>query len=138
MHIILLGPLPEPAYIASLAPIPNVHVHASVGRAELIATLRNVDVCLVAHRRTPLTEAMSPLKLYEYLAAGMPVLSVDLPPVRDISDRVHLVDAVADFADVIDEALASGAASDDDRVAFVRANSWAARHERVIALARGL
>jgi teichuronic acid biosynthesis glycosyltransferase TuaH len=138
VQIVLLGPLPDPAYIASLRTIPNIHIHESVGRAELIATLRNVDVCLVAHRRTPLTEAMSPLKLYEYLAAGKPVLSVDLPPVRDVSDRVRLVDAVADFADVIDDALDAGPADEDDRVAFVTANSWGARHERVIALARGV
>ena len=29
---------------------------------------------LIPHVRTPLTEAMSPLKLYEYLAAGRPIL----------------------------------------------------------------
>ena len=62
---------------------------------------------------------MSPLKLYEYLAAGMPVLSVDLPPVRGISDRVLLVDAVADFVDVIDAAIDVGPAPEDERVAFV-------------------
>ena len=95
--------------------LSNVHVHPSVGRAELIATLRNADLCLVAHRRTPLTEAMSPLKLYEYLAAGMPVLSIDLPPVRDISDRVLLADAVADFVDVIDGAIAGPGGRGDAR-----------------------
>ncbi|MEZ3159170.1 glycosyltransferase [Microbacterium sp. BWT-B31] len=137
LQIVLLGPLPDPTYIAALARSENVHVHPSVGREQLIATLRNADVCLVAHRRTALTEAMSPLKLYEYLAAGVPVLSIDLPPVRGVSDRVLLVDTVADFADVVDDALGLGAAAEADRRAFVAANSWAARHERVIAFACG-
>ena len=137
LHTVLLGPLPDPSYISELAALPNVHVHSSVGRAELVATLRNADLCLVAHRRTALTEAMSPLKLYEYLAAGAPVLSIDLPPVREISDRVLLVDSVADFVDVVDSALVLGRASEDDRTAFIGANSWAARHERIIALTRG-
>ncbi|QKJ20291.1 glycosyltransferase [Microbacterium hominis] len=137
VHTVLLGPLPDPAYVADLRALPNVHVHPSVGRAELIATLRNSDVALVAHRRTPLTEAMSPLKLYEYLAAGLPVLSIDLPPVRGISDRVTLTDSVADFVDVVDAALAAGPAIETERLAFVEANSWAARHERIIAIARG-
>ncbi|MGC5225263.1 glycosyltransferase [Micromonospora sp. DT81.3] len=137
LHTVLLGPLPDPLYIRKIAGLSNVHVHPSVGRAELVATLRNTDLCLVAHRRTALTEAMSPLKLYEYLAAGIPVLSIDLPPVRDISDRVLLVNSVADFVDVTDTALALGRAAEEDRKAFVTNNSWAARHERIIALTRG-
>ena len=79
---------------------------------------------------------MSPLKIYEYLAAGSPVVSVDLPPVRDIDDRVLLVDSVADFADVVQAALALGQAEERRRVEFISDNSWAARHEQVLALAR--
>ena len=78
-----------------------MHLHPSVARAELVATLRNADLCLLAHRRTPLTEAMSPLKIYEYLAAGMPVIATDLPPVRGIDERVLLADTVGEFADVV-------------------------------------
>lgn len=136
IHTVLLGPLPDPRYVRELADLANVHVHASVGRSEIVAILRNADLCLVAHRRTPLTEAMSPLKLYEYLAAGAPVLSIDLPPVQGVSDRVLLVDRVSDFADVADEALARGRAAETEREAFVAANSWAARHEQIIGLAR--
>ncbi len=135
LQVVLLGPLPDPGYIADLRRA-NVHVHPSVARAELVATLRNAELCLLAHRRTPLTEAMSPLKIYEYLAAGAPVISVDLPPVRDIDDRVLLVDSVHDFAEVVPDALAMGPAEERRRVDFISDNSWAARHEQVFALAR--
>ena len=77
---------------------------------------------------------MSPLKLYEYLAAGCPTISIDLPPVRGLGDRVLLVDAVSDFSDVVDDALAAGPAHEDDRIAFVRHNSWRARHETILSL----
>lgn len=137
LQVVLLGPLPAPAYVAELASIANVYVHPSVGRAELVATLRNADLCLLAHRRTPLTEAMSPLKVYEYLAAGAPVIATDLPPVRGIDERVLLVQTVGDFADVVSSALAMGSAGEPERTAFIADNSWAARHERVLALVRG-
>lgn len=136
LQIVLLGPLPDRSYVADAAALPNVHVHPSVGRAELVATLRNAELCLVAHRRTPLTEAMSPLKLYEYLAAGCPVLSIDLPPVRGIDDRVFLVDSVSDFVEVVDDALDRGGAAEDERMRFVDQNSWTARHETIFAIAR--
>ncbi|SFR72373.1 Glycosyl transferases group 1 [Agromyces sp. CF514] len=136
LQVVLLGPCPDPAYVADLQRFANVHVHPSVARAELVATLRNAEVCLLAHRRTPLTEAMSPLKVYEYLAAGVPVVSIDLPPVRDIDDRVLLVDRVADFADAVDVALGLGRASEELRLGFIEANSWSARHEMMLGLAR--
>ncbi|MBT2498940.1 glycosyltransferase [Agromyces sp. ISL-38] len=136
LQVVLLGPLPDPGYVDELRPLPNVHLHPSVARAELVATLRNAELCLLAHRRTPLTEAMSPLKIYEYLAAGVPVISVDLPPVRGIDDRVLLVDSVHDFADVVPAALELGRAHENRRTSFVHANSWAARHERIFELAR--
>ncbi|GAA1962276.1 glycosyltransferase [Agromyces allii] len=136
LQVVLLGPCPDPEYVASLQRFPNVHIHPSVARAELVATLRNAELCLLAHRRTPLTEAMSPLKVYEYLAAGVPVVSIDLPPVRGIDERVLLVDSVGDFADVVDDALDLGPVPEECRIDFIAANSWSARHEMVFALAR--
>ncbi|QAY63966.1 glycosyltransferase [Xylanimonas allomyrinae] len=135
LGVVLLGPLPNPAYVAPLRGIANVHVHDGVGRAELVAALRACDLALLAHRRTRLTEAMSPLKVYEYLAAGLPVLATDLPPVRGIHPRVTLLDDVAEFADAVDAALTAGPLTEDERVAFVEASSWGHRHRTVLDLA---
>ncbi len=135
LSIILLGPQPSPGYLSALDGIRSVTVHESVGRAELVSVMRNVDVCLLAHRSTPLTEAMSPLKVYEYLAAGCPVIAIDLPPVRRIDERVLLTGSVADFADRLDEALALGPASESERQKFLAENSWESRHRTILATA---
>jgi len=106
-----------------------------VPREEITAVLGGADVCLVPHRRTPLTESMSPLKLYEYLAAGRPVAATDLPPVRGIDDRVVLVADGEDFADAVARALELGPAGEDQRQEFLRKHAWRARHERILDLA---
>ena len=137
VHVVLMGPQPDPAYLNSLRHLPNVHIQPSAGRTELVAALRNSDLALLSHRRTPLTEAMSPLKIYEYLAAGLPVISIDLPPVLGIDPRVVVVDSVSDFADVAQSTLATATASESDRQAFVENNSWASRHETILDLALG-
>ncbi|UOE44327.1 glycosyltransferase [Agromyces larvae] len=137
VQLVLVGPQPDPGYLAGVGTLENVHVHAGVGRAELAATLRHAEVALLAHRVTRLTEAMSPLKVYEYLAAGAPVVSIDLPPVRGLGDRVRLVDRVADFVDVIDDALADGPAAEPERQRFITENSWESRHRAVLGLALG-
>jgi teichuronic acid biosynthesis glycosyltransferase TuaH len=137
LQIVLLGIVGDEQHVAGLRDIPTVHVLPPTDRAGLVAAIRHADVCLVAHARTPLTAAMSPLKIYEYLAGGAPVLSIDLPPVRGIDDRVLLTATTAEFADRLDEALALGPAPEPERAAFVRANSWRSRHERILRTAFG-
>ncbi len=138
LHIILLGAQTEGEFLRMLSDVPNIHIVPPVtSRPLLVAAIRNSELCLVAHRNTRLTRAMSPLKIYEYLAAGRPVLCTDLPPCRDISDRVLLTETVADFVDVLDQALGLGPAAEPERQAFLAANSWAARHEDILGVALG-
>ncbi|AYG03703.1 glycosyltransferase family protein [Gryllotalpicola protaetiae] len=135
LSIVLLGSVPDERDVAPLRAVPNITIAPHVGRGELVAVLRATEIALLAHRRTPLTEAMSPLKLYEYLAAGAPVLAVDLPPVRGLGPRVLLTADVAGFAGAADAALALGRSPEADRERFVNDNSWRSRHRALLELA---
>jgi teichuronic acid biosynthesis glycosyltransferase TuaH len=135
LHVVLLGVVGDAGAVAPLRGVQNIHVLPPTNRAGLVAAVRTSDVCLVSHARTKLTEAMSPLKIYEYLAGGAPVLSIDLAPVRGIGPRVLLTDTTAQFADRLDEALALGPADEQARLDFVAANSWRSRHERILDVA---
>ncbi len=137
LQIVLIGPAPDGAYIAPLKALPNVTIRGEVGRREVIGVLRNTELTLLAHRRTPLTEAMSPLKVYEYLAAGKPVLATDLRPVRGFGPRVHMTESVSDFIELIDPALAQGTLAEDERLAFVSDNAWSSRHREILTLLNG-
>lgn len=134
LQIVLIGPAADQSLVARLNAEPNIHVRGLVGRGEVVAVLRNADVTLLAHRRTPLTEAMSPLKVYEYLAAGRPVLATDLRPVRGLGSRVLLSETVTDFIDTLDEALELGVEPEPGRRAFIGANAWSSRHHSILAL----
>jgi teichuronic acid biosynthesis glycosyltransferase TuaH len=138
LQVVLLGPVGDHDRLDLIKGVLNIHTHPHVGRAELVASLRNADICLLAHRRTPLTEAMSPLKVYEYLAAGCPVIATDLAPVRSISDRVLLCPAVADFDRLVPDALALGRWDEAARLRFVHENSWRSRHEQLLAWTQGI
>lgn len=133
--IALVGPEADPGILAPLRRMHNVHIRPPVPRDEVAALIRAADVCLLPHMRSPLTEAMSPLKLYEYLAAGRPVAATDLEPVRGVSARVVLVPHGGDFAAAVAGALARGPAPETERVAFLEEHAWRRRHERIIAMA---
>jgi glycosyltransferase involved in cell wall biosynthesis len=135
--VVLAGPLLDPAHLRPLRAEPNVEVHAALPRAAVAGLIRVADVGLIPHVRSALTEAMSPLKLYEYLAGGLPVVGADLAPLRGIDPRVLLVGDSAGYPAAVGRALALGPAGEDERLTFVQTNSWAARHERLLDIALG-
>lgn len=67
----------RPSIVAQLA-APNVHFHPSVPRPELAQSATQLDVCILPTPVTPFNLARDPLKVYEYLACGKPVVATDL------------------------------------------------------------
>lgn len=134
--ILFVGPLAAPDHLAPLRALPNVQFRPPVEREALRGLIRAADVGLLPHHVTRLTSAMSPLKLLEYLAAGLPVAATDLEPVRSLdSRRIVLVAPGGDFAAAARSAAALGRAPEPERLEFIAENSWRSRHERVIDLA---
>ena len=82
--IVLAGHCTDPDHYKALDLTLNVSLRPPVPREQLPGLVAAADVGLIPHIRTPLTEAMSPLKLYEYLAAGLPVAAADLPGVTGV------------------------------------------------------
>lgn len=103
---------------ATLADVPNVEFTGEVPYARLPYYLYGFDVALLPFQVIPLTLATNPVKVYEYLAAGRPVVSVDLPEMVQF-DGLVTVAGSAGFADAVGRALS--AAEDPARVAARRA-----------------
>ncbi len=135
--VVLVGALVDAVHLAPLRAEPNIEIRSQLSRAAVTGLIRVADVGLIPHVRSPLTEAMSPLKLYEYLAGGLPVVAVDLPPLRGVDPRVLLVAGGAGdgYQAAVDAALALGPAPENERLTFVQTNSWDSRHERLLDLA---
>lgn len=55
----------------------------AVDSARVPSFLMSADVLIVPHVATPFTESLDPIKLYEYLAAGRPVVSTPVAGFRD-------------------------------------------------------
>lgn len=133
--IVLAGPVADHAHLAALEEAPNVFLPGAVSRSQVAALAHAADACLLPHRRLPLTEAMSPLKIYEYLAGGGPVAATDLPPVRGIEGPVSLAAPGGDFVAAMRGALDAGPMDEAGRRDFVERNSWARRCDEILALA---
>jgi teichuronic acid biosynthesis glycosyltransferase TuaH len=133
--LVLVGPIDDRAHLAPLLAEPNVHHHGAVAHADVPAIVAGADVCLIPHHLTDLTVAMSPLKLYEYLAAGRPVAITDLEPMSGIEGPVFRVPPGGDFRPAVAAALEAGPMSEAERASFIAANAWPSRRAQALAFA---
>jgi glycosyltransferase involved in cell wall biosynthesis len=107
---------------------PNVHLLGGRPYDELPRICRGFDVGLIPFRMNRLVRAVNPIKLREYLAAGLPVVSASMDAVRPYMPHVHLADTLQTFLPACEAALADAARGDADaRQDRVRADGWAAR-----------
>ena len=133
--IIFVGPVLDRDVLNRLKRLPNVHVRDPVPRKQIAGLIHSVDVCIMPHLRNELTNSMSPLKIYEYCAAGRPSAATDMTPVRGIHHAVFLVPEGGSFAEAVARALDHGPMAEEDRQDFLEKNSWERRHEEILEFA---
>jgi len=90
----------------TLLAMPNVHYLGLVEISRVPHYLKGFQVGLMPYAQSQESENISPLKLYDYLAAGLPIASVDIPAAREFSPHLHLADSPRNFAQAVRAALA--------------------------------
>ena len=116
---------------AALSDLGNVVFTGEVGYDELPYYLHGFDVALLPFRVIELTMATNPVKVYEYLSAGKPVVAVDLPETAQFGELVYRARGHEAFLDAVSAALEEP--RDDEaglaqaRRAFAREQTWAHR-----------
>jgi glycosyltransferase involved in cell wall biosynthesis len=119
--------------VSGLAGRSNVHLIGPRPQASLPQVLRGAAVGLIPYRRSRLTESIFPLKVYEYLAAGLPVVATGVPALEGV-DGVELVDGVQDALAAIERGLRGDSPERRRaRSAEARGHSYEARLDEIAA-----
>jgi GT2 family glycosyltransferase/glycosyltransferase involved in cell wall biosynthesis len=121
----------------------NVHLTGEKPYAELPQWLAGFDVCLIPFRVTELTLATNPVKAYEYLSAGKPVVSVDLPELQQFGDLVYRARDADEFmtqvaqalAETVDMASPAAVSLRQRRTEFAAGQTWAHRASDLLSAA---
>ena len=134
-HTILLIGADTVNAASQLGKYANVIFTGEKPYAELPKYLHAFDVCLLPFKVIPLTLATNPVKVYEYLSAGKPVVSVDLPEIRQFDNLVHAAVGHEAFMDAVDQVLSNADTPEQiqQRQAFARNQTWAHRAELLIS-----
>jgi glycosyltransferase involved in cell wall biosynthesis len=88
--IVLIGKVAESIDISSLIKCDNIHFLGQKEYSKLPGYCRGFDVAIIPFVVNALTVNVNPIKLREYLAAGLPVVSSNLPEIVPYKDVVHL------------------------------------------------
>jgi glycosyltransferase involved in cell wall biosynthesis len=124
--------------VGALDGLSNVHWLGQKPYEALPDYCRAFDVGIVPFRVNDLTLRANPLKLREYLAAGLPVVATDLPEVVRYARWVRFARDLPGFVDGIERSLAArSVTAARERVDAMRPESWTARVEQMCARIEG-
>jgi glycosyltransferase involved in cell wall biosynthesis len=108
---------------------PNVYYLGCKSFREVPNYIKCCDVCIMPHQVNELTVSADMIKVYEYLACGRPVVSMDIPCVRRFSPLVEIAEDAAEFGRCVEKCLSEGPDMVRRRIAAAREHSWQRRVE---------
>jgi glycosyltransferase involved in cell wall biosynthesis len=118
---------------------PNVFVLGRKPYAELPEYSRGFHAAIVPFLMTELTVSVNPIKLREYAAAGLPVVSSPLPEVKKCGDIAVCADTFDEWVDALRAAVERGGDTAERQAQSQRvvADDWAYRCADISALVNG-
>lgn len=131
-HIVLLGD--STVDLSPYRSLANMHFLGRKPYAELPAYCRQFDVGLIPFKINDLTRAVNPIKLREYLAAGLPVVSTPLPEVKLYEEVVDIADNPARFEAAVERSCEMSTEERTRRVSRMSEETWP---EKVALIAAG-
>lgn len=128
----LVGPVWEHDDIEALRALPNVRFTGFIHHGRIPAIMKGSDVLLLPHRVTQASCSMDPLKIYEYLAAGPPIVSTKVPPITGFGDLVYAASDAGEFVHMVGQALDESRSDDAEqnrkrRMTEAEKHSWKTR-----------
>jgi glycosyltransferase involved in cell wall biosynthesis len=116
--------------------LPNVYCLGSRPYSILPNYLKGFDVCIIPYNTSLRNLHCSPLKLYEYLSTGKPIVATALPELEQFSGIVRVAFDQASFETQVSKAVREAKDSKFvmERMNLAQKNSWDERAETALAI----
>ena len=129
VSFVLIGP--PRIDLSGLARFKNIHVLGPRPYGTIPANLKACQVGLIPFKNNELINSVSPIKLYEYMACGLPVVSVEWEELKGLKSPTYLTQDAPSFIRAIRKAMAAKSRK-ASYVRFARRNSWDKRVDQIL------
>lgn len=117
-----------------LAGLNNVHMTGAVNRQEVPTYVNKFDVCIIPYQANRYNEASFPLKFWEFMATGKPIVATGVPELKEYSDVIGYAKSTDEFIELCEEWLSGSEKGREARMSLARKHSWNKRTERLLGL----
>ena len=124
--------------VAKLAEKENCHFLGSRSFFQIRRYMQHSDVGLIPFVSNDLTNAMSPIKLFQYAASGLPIVAARLNEIDYLNSPAMLYDNLDECVDLIINAVENKELLSPVSIDFARANTWRKRYGEIKECIDGL
>lgn len=104
-NFVLVGPVVSGNHFTALKSFRNVIFLGSKEYKTVPAYMQSFDVAIIPHVINEFTQSMDPLKIYEYLACGKPIVTTKIEGTGKFKDDLYVVSSADEFSAAIVKAL---------------------------------
>jgi O-antigen/teichoic acid export membrane protein len=120
--------------LRTLKKLPNVHMIGSVPREHVPAYVSYFDICLIPYKNNTYNEASFPLKFWEFMATGKPIIASGVPELEEYEPLIAYAKNAKEFSQQIESILTSNAPTDKKRIALAKKHGWNERARDLMKL----
>lgn len=121
--------------ISKLKTLKNIHILGPRSYDIIPNYLHHSDIAIIPFEKSEFSDAINPIKLFEYCSAGIPVVSTDMKEISNLNAPVYAAKNKEDFLKGIKKYL-NKEYNKDELIKFGRENSWNNRYEFIKGVLR--
>jgi colanic acid/amylovoran biosynthesis glycosyltransferase len=133
--LVIAGPQEENINQYGTLNLPNVFYKGTIPYSTVPQFLETIDVCLIPHKDTYFSRSMDPLKIYQYLGSGRPVVSTPIAGLEQWNGLITIAYTNKDFVEKIDSVLhKDNKQLSSKRIQAVAQETWQKRVNEIFAV----
>lgn len=130
--LVLVGPVEQQYIPERFKRLENVTLPGRKPYEEIPFILNQFDVALIPYKQDQVSQTIFPMKLYEYMSSGKPIVSLNFNPglLSKMTNEIYLAESAETLAEAILAALGEkGEEKKNSRIALAKQNTWVKRAE---------
>lgn len=131
--LVLIGPIWRKEDEERLKKLPNIYLLGAKSYAEIPNYIQQFDVGIIPHLVNEFIKYTCPMKLYEYMACGIPIVTTDTPGVEQFSDYIKITNNFEKFNEFIQNELSTDSLEKrSEKLQIIKEHTWAKKIDQML------